>query len=53
VRLKEALDTGDIARTACEIEIDRLASPVGKQDQYISAYGGITCFQFHRNDEVA
>jgi D-glycero-alpha-D-manno-heptose-7-phosphate kinase len=49
---KETLETGDIARLACEIEIDRLASPVGKQDQYISAYGGITCFQFHRNDEV-
>jgi D-glycero-alpha-D-manno-heptose-7-phosphate kinase len=49
---KKPLETGDIARLACEIEIDRLASPVGKQDQYISAYGGITCFQFHRNDEV-
>ena len=46
------METGDIARLACEIEIDRLASPVGKQDQYISAYGGITCFQFHPNDEV-
>ena len=49
---KKPLETGEIARLACEIEIDRLASPVGKQDQYISAYGGITCFQFQPNDEV-
>ena len=33
---------GDVARLACELEIDRLKRPVGKQDQYIAAYGGIT-----------
>lgn len=43
---------GDIARLACEIEIDRLGRPVGKQDQYIAAYGGITCFNFDRNGDV-
>jgi D-glycero-alpha-D-manno-heptose-7-phosphate kinase len=43
---------GDIARLACELEISRLARPVGKQDQYIAAYGGITCFQFDRSGEV-
>jgi len=43
---------GDLAEMACEIEIDRLGEPVGKQDQYIAAYGGITCFEFHPNDEV-
>src|SRR3954451_25379357 len=32
-----------LAGLACEIEIDRLNEPVGKQDQYIAAYGGITC----------
>ena len=42
----------EIARLACEIEIDRLGEPVGKQDQYIAAYGGITCFEFHPNGEV-
>lgn len=42
----------DIARLACEIEIERLGRPVGKQDQYIAAYGGITCFHFERNGEV-
>src|SRR6188472_1808941 len=32
----------EVAELACEIEIDRLGRPVGKQDQYIAAYGGIT-----------
>jgi D-glycero-alpha-D-manno-heptose-7-phosphate kinase len=42
----------DLARLACEIEIDRLNEPIGKQDQYIAAYGGITCFQFHPDERV-
>jgi D-glycero-alpha-D-manno-heptose-7-phosphate kinase len=37
---------------ACEIEINRLQEPIGKQDQYIAAYGGITCFQFHPDERV-
>jgi D-glycero-alpha-D-manno-heptose-7-phosphate kinase len=41
-----------LARMACEIEIDRLKEPVGKQDQYIAAYGGLTCFHFHPGGEV-
>jgi D-glycero-alpha-D-manno-heptose-7-phosphate kinase len=41
-----------LAQLACEIEINRLCEPVGKQDQYIAAYGGITCFQFHEDDRV-
>ena len=43
---------GDLARLACELEIDRLGRPVGKQDQYIAAYGGITCFEFACDGEV-
>lgn len=43
---------GELARLACEIEIDRLGEPIGKQDQYIAAYGGFTCFHFHPNGEV-
>ncbi len=43
---------GDLARLACELEIDRLGRPVGKQDQYIAAYGGITCFSFEKSGEV-
>ncbi len=42
----------DLARLACEIEIDRLNEPVGKQDQYIAAYGGITCFRFNPDESV-
>jgi D-glycero-alpha-D-manno-heptose-7-phosphate kinase len=41
-----------LAEQACHIEIDRLGEPVGKQDQYISAYGGLTCFEFYRDDSV-
>ncbi|MGC2548670.1 MAG: galactokinase, partial [Candidatus Sulfotelmatobacter sp.] len=37
---------------ACHIEIDLLKEPVGKQDQYISAFGGITCFEFLPDDTV-
>ena len=43
---------GDLARLACELEIERLGRPVGKQDQYIAAYGGITCFDFHKDGSV-
>lgn len=42
----------DLARLACHIEINRLNEPIGKQDQYIAAYGGITCFHFHPDETV-
>ena len=42
----------ELAEQACHIEIDILGEPVGKQDQYIAAYGGITCFRFMNNGEV-
>jgi D-glycero-alpha-D-manno-heptose-7-phosphate kinase len=42
----------NLAAQACEIEIDRLKEPVGKQDQYIAAYGGITCFGFEEDGGV-
>jgi D-glycero-alpha-D-manno-heptose-7-phosphate kinase len=41
-----------IAEQACHIEIDRLGEPIGKQDQFIAAYGGVTCFHFNKNDTV-
>jgi D-glycero-alpha-D-manno-heptose-7-phosphate kinase len=43
---------GEIAQLACEIEIDRLGEPIGKQDQYIAAYGGITRFHFNPDGTV-
>jgi D-glycero-alpha-D-manno-heptose-7-phosphate kinase len=42
----------DLAEEACHIEIDRLADPVGKQDQYIAAFGGLTRFSFRPDDSV-
>jgi D-glycero-alpha-D-manno-heptose-7-phosphate kinase len=42
----------ELARQACAIEIDRLHEPVGKQDQYIAAVGGITAFEFHADERV-
>ena len=42
----------DIADLACEIEIERLGEPVGKQDQYIAAFGGLTSFEISASGEV-
>ena len=42
----------ELAELACHIEIDRLGEPIGKQDQFIAAYGGITCLTFHRDHRV-
>src|SRR5579859_4454643 len=42
----------ELAELACHIEIDILGEPIGKQDQYIAAYGGLTCFTFHKDDRV-
>jgi D-glycero-alpha-D-manno-heptose-7-phosphate kinase len=49
---KRHLHQEELAELACHIEIDRLGEPIGKQDQYAAAYGGITCFDFHRDDKV-
>ena len=43
---KNLVHPSELAEQACSIEIEKLREPVGKQDQYISAYGGITCFEF-------
>ncbi|MFC1705744.1 galactokinase [Planctomycetota bacterium] len=42
----------ELAEQACKIELDLLKEPIGKQDQYIAAYGGVTCFTFHPDDRV-
>ena len=41
-----------LAGQACEIEIERLNQPIGKQDQYIAAYGGLRRIQFNRDESV-
>ena len=46
------VSTRTLAEEACEIEMNRLKEPIGKQDQYIASYGGITCMNFHRDGYV-
>lgn len=41
-----------LADVACEIEIDRCGYPIGKQDQYAAAYGGLNLFHFRKNGDV-
>jgi D-glycero-alpha-D-manno-heptose-7-phosphate kinase len=43
---------GSLAEDACEIEIDILGEPVGKQDQYVAAHGGICAYTFARDGSV-
>lgn len=49
---KTFIKPDDLAEEACHIEIDVLGEPIGKQDQYISAFGGINCFTFCKDDRV-
>ena len=49
---RRLLHPSELAELACDIEIDRLDEPIGKQDQYIAAYGGVTCFTFSPDDTV-
>jgi D-glycero-alpha-D-manno-heptose-7-phosphate kinase len=49
---REHVTAGALAEEACSIEIDRLGQPVGKQDQYIAAFGGLTCFDFDGDGTV-
>ncbi len=49
---KRHLHQEELAELACHIEIDRLGEPIGKQDQYIAAVGGVTCFTFHKDNKV-
>jgi D-glycero-alpha-D-manno-heptose-7-phosphate kinase len=42
----------ELAELACHVEIDRMHEPIGKQDQYIAAYGGLNCFTFHKDNRV-
>jgi D-glycero-alpha-D-manno-heptose-7-phosphate kinase len=49
---RRSITPRQLAELACHIEIDRLEEPIGKQDQYISAYGGVNAFTFHKDDSV-
>lgn len=50
---REHVSTGALAEEACHIEIDRLGRAVGKQDQYIAAFGGLTCFEISTDGGVS
>jgi D-glycero-alpha-D-manno-heptose-7-phosphate kinase len=49
---KNLIHPRELAEEACHIELDRLKEPIGKQDQYIAAFGGLTCFQFLPDGQV-
>ena len=49
----ELVKAEQLAREACEIEIDLVCNPIGIQDQYIAAYGGLGAFEFHKDGQVS
>jgi D-glycero-alpha-D-manno-heptose-7-phosphate kinase len=49
---RDNISRQELAEQACHIELDLLGEPIGKQDQYIASFGGITCFEFQPGDHV-
>jgi D-glycero-alpha-D-manno-heptose-7-phosphate kinase len=49
---KQFIHPRELAELACHIELDLLREPIGKQDQYIAAFGGVTAFEFQSSGEV-
>ncbi|MBI5246478.1 MAG: galactokinase [Elusimicrobia bacterium] len=49
---KDLIHPQELAAEACKIELELLKEPIGKQDQYIAAYGGLTCFRYHADGKV-
>jgi D-glycero-alpha-D-manno-heptose-7-phosphate kinase len=50
---RKNIHPAQLAEKACRIEIEKLGEPIGKQDQYIAAFGGITEFNFHKDGSVS
>jgi D-glycero-alpha-D-manno-heptose-7-phosphate kinase len=48
----ERVSAGQLAEEACHVEIDMLKRPIGKQDQYAAAFGGLNYISFQRDDRV-
>jgi len=48
----ENVSAGQLAEEACTIEIGKLKRPIGKQDQYAAAFGGLNLIEFHGNEMV-
>jgi D-glycero-alpha-D-manno-heptose-7-phosphate kinase len=49
---KDYINQKQLADEACHVEIDMLDEPIGKQDQYMAAFGGLTCLTFYEDDSV-
>jgi D-glycero-alpha-D-manno-heptose-7-phosphate kinase len=49
---RQSISTHALAEEACHVEMNLLGEPVGKQDQFIAAYGGITCFEIDKDGTV-
>jgi len=49
---RRLIHPGDLAELACDLEINKLGEPIGKQDQYIAAFGGVTAFRYQPDDRV-
>ncbi len=49
---RQGISKRDLAEMACHVELDLLKEPIGKQDQYIASFGGITCFTFGQDGSV-
>jgi len=49
---REFVSSRQLAEEACRIEIDRLGEPIGKQDQYIAAFGNVTALTFDKDGSV-
>lgn len=47
------LSKGALAEKACQVEIEKLGSPIGKQDQYVAAFGGLNFIRFHSDGRVS
>lgn len=50
--LDRHVSAGQLAHASCEIEIDRCGEPIGKQDQYAAAFGGLNLIEFNPDDSV-
>ncbi len=49
----EKISIGQLAEEACEVEINKLNRPIGKQDQYAVAFGGLNFIKFQKNGRVS
>lgn len=49
---REYISDADVAEAACELEINKLGNPIGKQDQYAAAFGGLNFYQFNKDGSV-